>query len=510
MVCHAKIVDRPVPLGEQFLLKANLQQKNNASVLVIIEKELMELMIRERLGKTDFVFGAGHSIQTVFSDAMKSVFQEIELSNDISKMDDSLDYAIAIQLSGYNIRLSKILVGRHVVDLYLKYTVFGSGQNQIFTSTYDGSGIDGVLGSQVADATADTMESAVTHAMKQNNNQNTIFYSELSKILGSQGLSYVDLFNQAYFNASVSNNIINKTIQASVEALGRAWDRILTRSIAEFLIDLEIYFKLGKLPETLRREIIKTNTNREQDRILSDHDSWIYLLRSKAPNTKLIAAKIIFKRYSNYKDLLNKVESVLMSEYTNIPEDKKAYAEAVGWMCYILGNSKNDQYINSLIEVAKNSDHAIVRKAALKSLKKYYDISEIEGVIPTVIASNENLEKHHILELDNDQPSDEVALTNLLRSDNAELSYLAAEILYKEYGCSPFVAAVTNDLLIAGYNQNLEDRYHIAAMAWMCALLGKSDESKYISTLEKISVQAENKKIKKTAKKSLKKMKKRE
>jgi hypothetical protein len=508
LVCNAKIVDQPVPLGDQFLFKANLQQKNNASVLIIIEKELMELIIRERLGKTDFVFEAGNSIQTVFSDAIKSVFREIELSSDISSMNDGIDYVIAIQLSGYNIRLSKVLVGRHVVDLYLEYTVFDSEQNKIFTSAYDGSGIDGILGSQVADAAADTLESAAEHAVKQNSNQNLIFYSELSKILGSQGLSYVDLFNQAYINASVSNKIVNKTIQASVEALGRAWDRVLNRSIAEFLIDLEIYFKIGKLPETLRRQIIKANTSREQGRIISDHDSWIYLLRSNDPDTKLIAANIIFKRYSNYKDVLNKVESVLVSEYLNIPEDKKSYAEAVAWMCYILGNSKNDQYINTLIEVAKNSDHAGVRKAAMKSLKKYYDISEIENAGSPTIASNGDLKKGSVGGLENDPPSDEVVLINLLRSDNAEQSYLAAEILYKEYGCSSSVAAVTNDLLIEGYNQNLEDKYHVAAMAWMCALLGKSEESKYISTLEQISEQAENKKIKKAARSSLKELKK--
>ena len=130
-------------------------------------------------------------------------------------------------------------------------------------------------------------------------------------------------------------------------------------------------------------------------------------------------------------------------------KNEDSFAEAVGWMCYILGNSKNDH------------------------------------------------------------PSDEVVLTNLLRSDNAEQSYMAAEILYKEYGCSRPVAAVTSELLIEGYNQKLEDKYHMAAMAWMCALLGKSNESKYIATLEQISQQAENKKIKKAARKSLKEIQKR-
>ena len=60
--------------------------------------------------------------------------------------------------------------------------------------------------------------------------------------------------------------------------------------------------------------------------------------------------------------------------------------------------------------------------------------------------------------------------------------------------------------LLRGFERNLEDSQHVDAMAWMCNVLGVCGQMRYRSTLEKVSNEASNRKIKKYAEKNLERL----
>ncbi len=101
--------------------------------------------------------------------------------------------------------------------------------------------------------------------------------------------------------------------------------------------------------------------------------------------------------------------------------------------------------------------------------------------------------------------TDEVQqLIGRMRSSNSGEKRNAVREAYKNYLHKPSVVAVAAEELEKGYNVNLNDRYHVDAMAWCCNVLGGSNDQRYMGLLKKIYKEHGSKKIREFAKKNYK------
>lgn len=93
-----------------------------------------------------------------------------------------------------------------------------------------------------------------------------------------------------------------------------------------------------------------------------------------------------------------------------------------------------------------------------------------------------------------------------LRSNNSGTKRNTAKIVYRRDIDHPAVMQTVVDELLKGVAQGSDDKYHVDAMAWFCNILGKTGKSKYLKTLDKVANSSTNRKIRKYAKKNLRKL----
>jgi len=99
-----------------------------------------------------------------------------------------------------------------------------------------------------------------------------------------------------------------------------------------------------------------------------------------------------------------------------------------------------------------------------------------------------------------DSPGD---VAGMLRSSSLGDKADGAKIVAKQYKNDSKLLDIVNDELLKGYNGNSNDRNFVEAMAWLCNALGASGQSRYAATLEKVSQEAQNRKLQKYALKNL-------
>lgn len=90
-----------------------------------------------------------------------------------------------------------------------------------------------------------------------------------------------------------------------------------------------------------------------------------------------------------------------------------------------------------------------------------------------------------------------------IKSGDARSQRDAAKRIIREQLFDSSVMDVVSSQLKQDFNQNARDRNHIDAMAWMCKALGASGNSKYRDTLALVSKEAQNRKLRGYAQKSL-------
>nr|CBX31829.1 hypothetical protein N47_N26540 [uncultured Desulfobacterium sp.] len=95
-----------------------------------------------------------------------------------------------------------------------------------------------------------------------------------------------------------------------------------------------------------------------------------------------------------------------------------------------------------------------------------------------------------------DSPNDVISM---LKSSSMSDKEKGAKIAAKQYRNDTRILDVVNEELLKSYNSSADDRDFVDAMAWLCNALGASGQSKYISTLETVSNNALNRKLKKYA-----------
>ena len=92
----------------------------------------------------------------------------------------------------------------------------------------------------------------------------------------------------------------------------------------------------------------------------------------------------------------------------------------------------------------------------------------------------------------------------MLQSTSAKDQRYAAKKIYKKYLHNRTLLDVVNKQLLHGYQKSNADRHHVDAMSWFCNVLGRSQQSRYAHTLEKVTDSDANRKLKKYARKNLK------
>jgi hypothetical protein len=106
-----------------------------------------------------------------------------------------------------------------------------------------------------------------------------------------------------------------------------------------------------------------------------------------------------------------------------------------------------------------------------------------------------------------DLPPIAAEYVRMLKSENARQKRAAARAIYRENFTYPVLYDTAEQELRKGYRTNLNDRYHVDAMAWMCQLLGASRQAHYRSTLEMVALETGNVKLKRYAERNVHRLK---
>jgi TolB-like protein len=94
----------------------------------------------------------------------------------------------------------------------------------------------------------------------------------------------------------------------------------------------------------------------------------LYLLQSSNPKEKIKGAQYTVKLFPTNPQLLKVAEEELLKGYEIKTRDRN-HAEALAWMCNVLGRSKQSQYKDTLQMVYKNAASKRVRKYAKKNYR---------------------------------------------------------------------------------------------------------------------------------------------
>ncbi len=91
----------------------------------------------------------------------------------------------------------------------------------------------------------------------------------------------------------------------------------------------------------------------------------------------------------------------------------------------------------------------------------------------------------------------------MLKSSSAKDQRYAAKKICRSYLKNRTLLDVVNRQLLIGYKKNNSDRHHVESMSWFCNVLGRSKQTRYANTLEKVANSDANRKLKKYASKNL-------
>ena len=98
-------------------------------------------------------------------------------------------------------------------------------------------------------------------------------------------------------------------------------------------------------------------------------------------------------------------------------------------------------------------------------------------------------------------------VVNMLKSSNLKDKAAAAKAVARQYAKDQTILDIVNEELLKGFNSPSNSKDYGETMAWLCNALGASGQAKYAPTLEKVSQEASDKKLRKYAQKNLRNLK---
>lgn len=176
----------------------------------------------------------------------------------------------------------------------------------------------------------------------------------------------------------------------------------------------------------------------------------------------------------------------------------------------ILDIQKIQTGIIEITSVADKIAHASVIEATqgnsisygqqVKSIAKHYSKTSAKNLEPQPVVRKPGVVKRP------DDATLETKYINMLRSENVQQKRAAARQIVRTRFFRPAVLDVVNDELLRGYAQS-RGSLEIDMLAWLCNVLGASQNSKYKSTLETVAGAKVHRKLRKYARKNLHKLK---
>jgi len=223
----------------------------------------------------------------------------------------------------------------------------------------------------------------------------------------------------------------------------------------------------------------------------SQVNNHIAALTSNSLSSKINAAKIISRSSYQSTKLFDVVEKELLDNYPTA--FSREGIEYVSWLCKALSASGMERYRPTLEKVAQTTHDAKLKRHATQSLER---LSENAYRVKAVTSHN-NAKKGRDPEVSR--------LMNMLQTNTMNLKRDAAKIISKNIFSDPDLYKTVNDELLSGY-QSAHSKNDVDTMAWLCKALARSTNPEHKKTLETIAADANNRKIRKYAKKSLKMM----
>jgi len=195
-------------------------------------------------------------------------------------------------------------------------------------------------------------------------------------------------------------------------------------------------------------------------------------IRSRNPHDIRYAGKTVYRDGSRNPAVYDAIEEELLDQY-NDRAFSDLQVDALAWLCKALGRSGEAKYKKTLEKVSREAPNEKLRKYASESVVMLGQKGE-ENILIRKIHSQSSSEKRY-----------------------------AGKIIYRQGSRDPAVYDAIEEELLDQYKKSPDDNLHIDALSWLCKALGRSGNSKYRKTLEKISQDAPNGKLRKYARKSL-------
>jgi len=171
-----------------------------------------------------------------------------------------------------------------------------------------------------------------------------------------------------------------ETVETGKIVITKVRDKISKADIVEEIVPGAISFgqmvkSLGPLtplhPEaTVDRALRTARSDRRAKRRapVATISEILYLLKSSNPKEKIKGAQYTVRSFPTSSELLRVAEEELLKGYEVRTRDRN-HAEAMAWMCNVLGRSKQIQYKDTLQMVYKNAASKRVRKYAKKNYR---------------------------------------------------------------------------------------------------------------------------------------------
>lgn len=241
-----------------------------------------------------------------------------------------------------------------------------------------------------------------------------------------------------------------------------------------------------------------------QNSIADEEKNRIYigsLIHGNDPFIQNVAQKL--SKISNV-DLfvLDVLAETLLRDYRTVNAEN---IESILWRCNALGASANARYRAVLLELKNESENKKVSKYAKKALKKLGvdDVKQYSG--GDIVLSNIKLKYKKVENPYENMRSIAKAdyIGGLIHGNSKEVQY-SIKLLYSNEVTDIEVLDVLSEVLLRDLKSS--DDYVIDGISWGCKVLGASENSRYEAVLSEIKNSAENKKVIKYAKRSVKQL----
>jgi hypothetical protein len=215
------------------------------------------------------------------------------------------------------------------------------------------------------------------------------------------------------------------------------------------------------------------------------------LLSGKLRQLKIAAQEIDDKEISD-PSLLDIAAEILLKKY---PDAYSSEIDTLAWIARAIGSSENGRYHSVLSEVMNNSNDKKLAKYARKARRKLDNV-EVEQYLSGMYQLPEKLYAR-----EDDATRDQRIMGLMMAGDLSSLKQGAQTIVYTNAQNLALIDTAA-EILITHYATALI--HQIDTFAWLTNAIGQSGSGRYVDLLTEVEQNAENKKLRKYAKKALK------